>query len=161
MGNIGEQVTLQKSLSAANLEPGIYKIEIKVNEQHLQADRGSDGNLCRGVKWSGLTPEVVVMFRKISSLVVIFGLALPALAADKPGSISGYVRNGAGVAQMGAMVEILGSAARDLKVFTDVRGYYSIASLHSPVPTASKSPRLPFCPPARTYRSACRRHHGR
>jgi hypothetical protein len=69
------------------------------------------------------------MFRKISSLVVIFGLALPALAADKPGSISGYVRNGAGVAQMGAMVEILGSAARDLKVFTDVRGYYSIASL--------------------------------
>ena len=69
------------------------------------------------------------MFRKISSLVVIFGLALPVLAADKPGSISGYVRNGTGVAQMGAMVEILGSAARDLKVFTDVRGYYSIASL--------------------------------
>jgi GWxTD domain-containing protein len=32
MGNIGEQVTLQKSLSAANLEPGIYKIEIKVND---------------------------------------------------------------------------------------------------------------------------------
>jgi GWxTD domain-containing protein len=32
MGNIGEQVTLQKTLSAANLEPGIYKIEIKVND---------------------------------------------------------------------------------------------------------------------------------
>ena len=32
MGNIGEQVTLQKSLSAANLEPGVYKIEIKVND---------------------------------------------------------------------------------------------------------------------------------
>jgi GWxTD domain-containing protein len=32
MGNVGEQVTLQKSLSAANLEPGIYKIEIKVND---------------------------------------------------------------------------------------------------------------------------------
>ena len=32
MGNIGEQVTLQKSLSAANLEPGLYKIEIKVND---------------------------------------------------------------------------------------------------------------------------------
>ena len=69
------------------------------------------------------------MFRKISSLVVIFGLALPALAADKPGSISGYVRNGAGIAQMGAMVEILGSAARDLKVFTDEHGFYSISSL--------------------------------
>jgi len=25
-------VTLQKSLSAANLEPGVYKIEIKVND---------------------------------------------------------------------------------------------------------------------------------
>jgi GWxTD domain-containing protein len=32
MGNVGEQVTLQKSLSAANLQPGLYKIEIKVND---------------------------------------------------------------------------------------------------------------------------------
>jgi GWxTD domain-containing protein len=32
MGNIGEQVTLQKSIAAANLVPGIYKIEIKVND---------------------------------------------------------------------------------------------------------------------------------
>jgi GWxTD domain-containing protein len=32
MGNVGEQVTLQKSLSAANLQPGSYKIEIKVND---------------------------------------------------------------------------------------------------------------------------------
>jgi len=32
MGNVGEQVTLQKSISAANLQPGIYKIEIKVND---------------------------------------------------------------------------------------------------------------------------------
>ncbi len=32
MGNIGEQVTLQKTISAANLQPGTYKIEIKVND---------------------------------------------------------------------------------------------------------------------------------
>jgi len=32
MGNVGDQVTLQKSLAAANLEPGIYRIEIKVND---------------------------------------------------------------------------------------------------------------------------------
>jgi GWxTD domain-containing protein len=32
MGNVGEQVTLQKTLSAANLQPGLYKIEIKVND---------------------------------------------------------------------------------------------------------------------------------
>ncbi len=33
MGNIGDQVTLQKTLSAANLQPGTYKIEIKVNDR--------------------------------------------------------------------------------------------------------------------------------
>ena len=32
MGNLGEQVTLQKSIVAANLQPGTYKIEIKVND---------------------------------------------------------------------------------------------------------------------------------
>jgi len=32
MGNVGDQVTLQKTLSAANLNPGIYRIEIKVND---------------------------------------------------------------------------------------------------------------------------------
>jgi GWxTD domain-containing protein len=32
MGNIGDQVTLQKSITAANLQPGIYKINIKVND---------------------------------------------------------------------------------------------------------------------------------
>jgi 5-hydroxyisourate hydrolase-like protein (transthyretin family) len=32
MGNIGDQVTLQKSLSAANLQPGVYKLEIKISD---------------------------------------------------------------------------------------------------------------------------------
>jgi hypothetical protein len=32
MGNIGDQVTLQKTLQAANLNPGTYRIEIKVND---------------------------------------------------------------------------------------------------------------------------------
>ncbi|MGD0793275.1 MAG: GWxTD domain-containing protein [Terriglobales bacterium] len=32
MGNVGDQVTLQKTISAANLQPGLYKIEIKVND---------------------------------------------------------------------------------------------------------------------------------
>jgi GWxTD domain-containing protein len=32
MGNIGEQVTLQKSIASANLPPGLYKIQIKVND---------------------------------------------------------------------------------------------------------------------------------
>jgi len=32
MGNVGDQVTLQKSIVSANLQPGIYKIQIKVND---------------------------------------------------------------------------------------------------------------------------------
>ncbi|HZQ22324.1 MAG TPA: GWxTD domain-containing protein [Terriglobales bacterium] len=32
MGNVGEQVTLQKTLAAASLQPGIYRIQIKVND---------------------------------------------------------------------------------------------------------------------------------
>jgi len=32
MGNVGEQVTLEKSIASANLPPGVYKIEIKVND---------------------------------------------------------------------------------------------------------------------------------
>jgi GWxTD domain-containing protein len=32
MGNVGDQVTLQKTIAAANLQPGIYKIQIKVND---------------------------------------------------------------------------------------------------------------------------------
>ena len=32
MGNVGDQLTLEKSLSAANLQPGVYKIAIKVND---------------------------------------------------------------------------------------------------------------------------------
>jgi hypothetical protein len=56
-------------------------------------------------------------------------LALPVLAADRPGSISGYVRNASGVPQMGAMVEVLGTAAHNLRVFTDENGFYSASGL--------------------------------
>ncbi len=56
-------------------------------------------------------------------------LALPVLAADRPGSITGYVRSAAGVPQMGAMVEVLGTAAYNLRVFTDESGFYSASGL--------------------------------
>ena len=32
MGNIGDQVTLQKTVAAANLDPGVYRIQIKVSD---------------------------------------------------------------------------------------------------------------------------------
>ena len=71
--------------------------------------------------------------RKLGFKLGLLGIALtlPLLAADRPGagSISGYVRNAAGVPQMGAMVEVLGSAAHTLKVFTDENGFYSASGL--------------------------------
>jgi hypothetical protein len=56
-------------------------------------------------------------------------LALPAWAGEQPGAISGYVRNSSGIPQMGAVVEIFGSAARGLTVFTDDAGFYSATEL--------------------------------
>jgi hypothetical protein len=58
-------------------------------------------------------------------------LVLPVLAADRTGSssISGYVRSAAGVPQMGAMVEVLGTAAHNFRVFTDENGFYSASGL--------------------------------
>jgi hypothetical protein len=32
MGNIGDQVTLHKEVAAANLAPGIYRVQIKVSD---------------------------------------------------------------------------------------------------------------------------------
>ena len=81
------------------------------------------------------------MFRKLGFLivvvsVVVVSMALPAwsgtVSGAISGAISGYVRDGSGAPQMGAAVEILGSAAQalqTLKVFTDDRGFYSVASL--------------------------------
>jgi 5-hydroxyisourate hydrolase-like protein (transthyretin family) len=32
MGNVGDQLTLRKTLSAADLQPGLYRLQIKVND---------------------------------------------------------------------------------------------------------------------------------
>ena len=73
------------------------------------------------------------MLRKLGFLAVVVGVAVPAWCGTASGAISGaisgYVRDGSGAPQMGAAVEILGSAAQALKVFTDDRGFYSVASL--------------------------------
>jgi hypothetical protein len=69
------------------------------------------------------------MLTKLGCFVMMFGLALPVWAAERPGSISGYVRSAGGAPQMGAMVEVLGVAAHTLRVFTDERGFYSVRDL--------------------------------
>jgi hypothetical protein len=60
---------------------------------------------------------------------VIVALSLPAWAGERSGTISGYVRDGAGAPQMGAVVEIASSAAHALTVFTDGTGFYSAPGL--------------------------------
>ena len=69
------------------------------------------------------------MLRKLGWLTIMLALSLPAWAADRSGSIAGYVRSSAGVPQMGAMVEVLGSTIQNLKVFTDAKGFYSASGL--------------------------------
>ncbi|MBZ5548108.1 MAG: carboxypeptidase-like regulatory domain-containing protein [Acidobacteriia bacterium] len=69
------------------------------------------------------------MIRKLGFLAVVLSLALPVWSAAGPGAISGYVRNASGVPQMGAAVEVLGSALHTLKAFTDDQGFYSIANV--------------------------------
>ncbi len=73
------------------------------------------------------------MLQKLGFFVLVAAMvtamAGPAWCDGPSGTISGYVRDGSGAPQMGAVVEILGSAAQALKVFTDDRGFYSVASL--------------------------------
>lgn len=62
--------------------------------------------------------------RKLGTWAIVLGISLPVWAVERPGAISGYVRNASGTPQMGAVVQILGSANRNLTVFTDAAGYY-------------------------------------
>lgn len=71
----------------------------------------------------------MLVLRKLGFAVLMLGAALPLCSAERPGTISGYVRAADGVPQMGAMVEVLGAAAHSLKVFTDENGFYSAAGL--------------------------------
>jgi hypothetical protein len=66
---------------------------------------------------------------KLATWVFIFGLSIPALAADRPGAISGFVRNNSGIPQMGAVVQILGAANHAFTVFTDEAGHYTATGL--------------------------------
>jgi hypothetical protein len=70
------------------------------------------------------------MLRKLGWLTIALSLALPVCeAADRSGSITGYVRSAAGTPQMGAVVEVMGPAMQALKFFTDEKGFYSATGL--------------------------------
>jgi hypothetical protein len=73
-----------------------------------------------------------VILRKIATWAFLLSLSLPVWAGERPGAISGYVRNTSGAPQMGAVVEILSSgisAAHSLIVFTDSTGFYTATGL--------------------------------
>jgi hypothetical protein len=67
-----------------------------------------------------------VRLRELGICTILLGLSLPVWASgtERPGAISGYVRNTTGDPQMGAVVQILGAANHTLTVFTDGAGYY-------------------------------------
>jgi Carboxypeptidase regulatory-like domain len=70
-----------------------------------------------------------LILRKLGYFVVLIGLALPVWSADRTATISGYVRNAQGVPQMGAVVDVLGTALRTFRVFTDDQGFFLATGL--------------------------------
>jgi len=61
--------------------------------------------------------------------VVVASLCVAAWGGVNASSISGYVRNSAGVPQMGATVELLGSAGQSQVAYTDAKGFFSLSGL--------------------------------
>ncbi len=68
------------------------------------------------------------MTRILGWFAVVVALCVTAAGAT-PGSITGYVRNSAGVAQMGATVEVLGTPGQSLVVYTDAKGFFTLNGL--------------------------------
>jgi Carboxypeptidase regulatory-like domain len=70
-----------------------------------------------------------MMTRILASLAIGILLCVTAVAGVSPGSISGYVRDSAGVAQMGATVEVAGNVGQHLVAFTDTKGFFRVSGL--------------------------------
>jgi len=69
------------------------------------------------------------MTRILASLALAISLCVAATAGVAPGTISGYVRDSAGAAQMGATVELVGSAGQHQVAFTDAHGFFRVSGL--------------------------------
>ncbi len=70
------------------------------------------------------------MSGKLGWIALALALSVPAMGTKAPASLSGYVRNSAGVPQMGAMVEVFTSATSDaITAFTDSRGFYELSQV--------------------------------
>jgi len=69
------------------------------------------------------------MTRILGWCVVVASLCATAAAGVNPGSISGYVKNTAGTAQMGVTIELLSATGRPQVTYTDAKGFFSLAGL--------------------------------
>ena len=70
------------------------------------------------------------MARKVAWTLLLLVAALPAGAVPPAGTVSGLVRNSAGIPQMGATVEISASSLMPvLTVLTDAKGFYSASGI--------------------------------
>src|SRR5208337_11263 len=69
------------------------------------------------------------MTRILASLALAISLCVAATAGVAPGTIAGYVRDSAGAAQMGATVELVGSAGQHQVAFTDAHGFFRVSGL--------------------------------
>src|SRR5205814_419580 len=69
------------------------------------------------------------MLHKLGCFVIALGLAMPAWCVERAATISGFVHNAEGVPQMGAAVEVLGSAFDTFRVFTDEKGFFRASGL--------------------------------
>jgi hypothetical protein len=69
------------------------------------------------------------MTRIMGWFVVLASLCATASAGVNPGSISGYVKNTAGVPQMGATVEVLSSKGQARTAYTDATGFFRLTGL--------------------------------
>src|SRR5438270_12891361 len=69
------------------------------------------------------------MRSKLGYLVIAFGLALPSWCVDRTATISGYIHNSSGMPQIGAVVQVLGSAAQTFSFITDDKGFFRATGL--------------------------------
>ncbi len=69
------------------------------------------------------------MTRILATCVVVASLCVAASAGVNPGSISGFVKNTAGVPQMGATVQLVNAGGQAQVAYTDVKGYFRLAGL--------------------------------
>ena len=69
------------------------------------------------------------MTRIMGWFVIVASLCVTASAGVNPGSISGYVKNTAGVPQMGATVELLSATGQPKTAYTDAKGFFRLTGL--------------------------------